>query len=55
MVLDRLRAEILSGALALESQLAMKKLRERYSVDRSPIREAHHRLLGEGIVQFIGG
>ena len=53
-VADRLRADILRGTLAPESRLAMKDLCERYEVGTSPIREALHRLTGEGFVQFFG-
>jgi GntR family carbon starvation induced transcriptional regulator len=53
-VADRLRADILRGTLAPESRLAMKDLCERYVVGTSPIREALHRLTGEGFVQFFG-
>lgn len=53
-VSDRLRADILSGALPAESRLAMKELCQRYEVGTSPIREALHRLTGEGFVQFFG-
>jgi GntR family carbon starvation induced transcriptional regulator len=53
-VCDRLRADIVSGAFAPESRLAMKELCDRYEVGTSPIREALHRLTGEGFVQFFG-
>ncbi|MDO8248338.1 MAG: FCD domain-containing protein [Rhodoferax sp.] len=53
-VFDHLRADIVSGALAPRAKLAMKDLSTRYKVGLSPIREALHRLVGEGFVQFVG-
>lgn len=54
VVFDHLRADIVSGAMAPRSKLAMKDLMARYKVGLSPIREALHRLVGEGFVQAIG-
>ena len=53
-VFDRLRDDIICGAFAPGARLAMKGLTERYDVGLSPIREALHRLTGEGFVQFFG-
>jgi DNA-binding GntR family transcriptional regulator len=53
-VFERLRADILTGAFEPDARLAMKELSERYQVGTSPIREALHRLTGEGFVQFVG-
>jgi len=54
VVLDRLRGDIVSGAIAPQARLAMKELMQRYEVGLSPLREALHRLAGEGFVQFFG-
>ncbi|MDO8768712.1 MAG: FCD domain-containing protein [Burkholderiaceae bacterium] len=53
-VFDQLRDDIVSGAFPAETRLAMKELTERYQVGTSPLREALHRLAGEGFVQFVG-
>lgn len=53
-VFDRLRNDIIGGVYPPESRLAMKDLCERYEVGNSPLREALHRLTGEGFVQFFG-
>lgn len=53
-VFERLRADILTGQFEPSARLAMKELSERYQVGTSPIREALHRLTGEGFVQFVG-
>lgn len=53
-VFERLRADIVAGAVAPQARLAMKALSERYQVGMSPLREALNRLAGEGIVQFFG-
>lgn len=53
-VFDRLRADIVSGDIAPKAKLAMKTLCERYRVGMSPVREALHRLVGEGFVQLVG-
>lgn len=54
VVFDHLRADIVAGALAPRTKLAMKDLSARYKVGLSPIREALHRLVGEGFVQSVG-
>jgi GntR family transcriptional regulator, carbon starvation induced regulator len=53
-VLDRLRADIAHGVYEPHARLAMKDLSARYEVGTSPLREALHRLAGEGFVQFTG-
>lgn len=53
-VLDRLRGDIVAGAIAPQARLAMKELTQRYGVGLSPLREALHRLAGEGFVLFFG-
>jgi len=53
-VFDRLRSDIVSGAVEPSSKLAIKDLCERYQVGMSPVREALHRLAGEGIVHLRG-
>lgn len=54
VVADSLRTDIVSGAWAPEVRLGMKDLCARYAMGMSPIREALHRLVGEGFVQFSG-
>ncbi len=51
-VCDVLREDILSLAIAPGSNLEEKALAERYSVSRTPIREALIRLAAEGLVEF---
>ncbi|HSV36245.1 MAG TPA: FCD domain-containing protein [Ramlibacter sp.] len=53
-VFDHLRADIVQGVFAPASKLAMKDLTARYQVGLSPIREALHRLVGEGFVLSVG-
>lgn len=53
-VFDKLRADIVNGAIAPRAKLAMRDLMARYEVGLSPIREALHRLVGEGFVQTVG-
>ncbi|UUX94001.1 GntR family transcriptional regulator [Aquabacterium sp. J223] len=53
-VFDRLRADIVNGAIAPRAKLAMKDLMARYQVGLSPVREALHRLVGEGFVHTVG-
>lgn len=53
-VLDRLRDDIVGGAFAPGSRLAIKALCARYEVGTSPVREALHRLTGERFVEFVG-
>ena len=49
-VYDRLRDDILSGALAPDDKLRTEALRERYGVGNSPLREALNRLSADGLV-----
>ena len=53
-VFDNLRSDIVCGSFAPGEKLAMKTLSSRYRVGLSPIREALHRLVGEGFVHSIG-
>jgi DNA-binding GntR family transcriptional regulator len=49
-VYDRLRDDILSGALPPDDKLRTEALRERYGVGNSPLREALNRLSADGLV-----
>lgn len=49
-VYDRLRDDILSGALPPADKLRTEALRERYGVGNSPLREALNRLSADGLV-----
>ena len=49
-VYDRLRGDILCGALPPDEKLRTEALRERYGVGNSPIREALNRLSADGLV-----
>lgn len=49
-VYDRLRDDILSGALPPDEKLRTEALRERYGVGNSPLREALNRLSADGLV-----
>lgn len=49
-VYDRLRGDILSGALPPDDKLRTEALRERYGVGNSPLREALNRLSADGLV-----
>jgi len=49
-VLDALRSDILSGALAPGEQLVQEVVAERYAVSRVPVREALQLLTAEGLV-----
>lgn len=53
-VFESLRSDIVGGLFAPGVKLAMKPLAERFTVGTSPIREALHRLAGEGLVDFVG-
>jgi GntR family carbon starvation induced transcriptional regulator len=53
-VFEHLRSDIVGGIYAPNTKLAMKALSERFEVGASPIREALHRLAGEGLVDFVG-
>ncbi len=47
---DRLRADILSGAIPFGTRLTIAALAERYAVSHMPIREALRHLQGEGLL-----
>ena len=49
-VYDRLRDDILSGALPPDEKLRTEALRDRYGVGNSPLREALNRLSADGLV-----
>ena len=49
-VYDRLREDILNGALSPNKKLRTEALRTRYGVGNSPIREALNRLSADGLV-----
>jgi DNA-binding GntR family transcriptional regulator len=49
-VYDRLRYDILSGALPPDEKLRTEALRDRYGVGNSPLREALNRLSADGLV-----
>lgn len=53
-VFERLRSDIVSGAVEPSAKLAIKDLCSRYKVGMSPVREALHRLAGEGFVRLRG-
>ena len=53
-VIDRLRDEILNGALRPGARLRLEMLRERYSVSAGTVREALSRLVAEGLVLIDG-
>jgi GntR family transcriptional regulator, carbon starvation induced regulator len=46
----KLKRDIMSGALAPDSQLKMRELKERYGIGASPMREALAQLAAEGFV-----
>ena len=50
LVTDRLREEILSGAVPPGAKLKLVPLAQRYAVSRGPLREAASRLAAEGLV-----
>lgn len=52
-VVDRLRAEILSGKLAPGEKLRLEHVAARYGVGRTPLREACCRLTSEGLVTIL--
>lgn len=52
-VYERLRADLISSALLPGEKLRMERLRERYGVGASPLREALNRLVSEGLVAQI--
>jgi DNA-binding GntR family transcriptional regulator len=53
LVLDTVRAEILSGRLEAGATLRQEELAERFDVSRMPVREALKRLEGEGLVEVL--
>jgi DNA-binding GntR family transcriptional regulator len=50
---DRLRAEILSGALAPGDRIIEDQLRRRYGISRGPLREALRLLAQQGLVEHL--
>jgi GntR family transcriptional regulator, carbon starvation induced regulator len=52
-VYQRLREDVLAGALAPGQKLRMEALRDRYGAGASPVREALNRLLAEGLVSQV--
>jgi GntR family carbon starvation induced transcriptional regulator len=52
-VYERLREDVLSGALAPGQKLRMEGLRDGYGVGASPVREALNRLAAEGLVSQV--
>jgi DNA-binding GntR family transcriptional regulator len=53
LVLDSVRAEILSGCLPAGTTLRQEELAERFEVSRMPVREALQRLESEGLVEVL--
>ena len=53
LVLDGVRADILSGRLPAGSTLRQEELAERFEVSRMPVREALKRLEAEGLVEVL--
>ena len=47
---DRIRDDIVSGALAFGSRLTLDRLAARYAVGHMPVREALRQLQGEGLI-----
>ena len=54
LVVDHLRIDIVGGEYPPLTKLAMKDLVARYKVGLTPVREALHRLVGEGFVTTVG-
>ena len=52
-VRDRLRTDILSGALAPGSRIKVVELATRYGLSQMPVREAIQQLQGEGLVLVV--
>ena len=52
-IIDRIRADILSGAFGAGERIKIAELAERYAVSAMPIREALRTLDGEGLVTII--
>ena len=53
-IYTRLRSDIIGGILTPDSRLRIDELREKYEISASPLREALHRLAGEGFVKGVG-
>lgn len=51
---EQLKHDIVHGVLEPDTRLAVRWLSETYEIGASPIREALHRLVGEGLVIAIG-
>ncbi len=51
---QQLKEDIVRGRLAPGTRLAVRQLSDSYDIGASPIREALHRLVGEGLVAAIG-
>lgn len=51
---EQLKHDIVRGELAPGTRLAVRQLSQSYDIGASPIREALHRLVGEGLVLAIG-
>jgi len=51
---EHLKQDIMHGHLAPNTRLAVRQLSDNYNIGASPIREALHRLVGEGLVVAIG-
>ncbi|HYW91185.1 MAG TPA: FCD domain-containing protein [Gammaproteobacteria bacterium] len=51
---SRLKHDIVAGALSPGTRLAVKQISDSYAIGASPIREALHRLAGEGLVIALG-
>src|SRR5579871_5235850 len=50
-VYDRLRADVLGGALAPSRKLSMRFLMDAYATGQTPLREALNRLVSDGLVE----
>lgn len=48
---DRLKAEILSGSIALGERVVESQIAQRYHTSRAPVREAVQRLIQEGLLE----
>lgn len=51
---SRLKQDIVAGSLSPGTRLAVKQISDSYAIGASPIREALHRLVGEGLVIAVG-
>jgi DNA-binding GntR family transcriptional regulator len=54
MVYRRLRGELLDGTIPPGTRLLEVEIAQRLSVSRTPVREALHRLAGDGFIQRTG-